>query len=250
MEYDDSCSKQLDSKAVSLLSLLSKHIGDEQVISLARSEFDIEASIYTRDGVNPMIANVGSVYHDAFSKENSPVDASTIISLEECGKDGTFSNSLPEPVASALSGVEDNRSAGYSHILSSIDSLKASPSLSPSIGSHSDEAASNTKRPLTVTIIPSLPRHYRHRCRFQIVSAIQEVSSDNNIMADRDSSRRSLSYAIWESGGPVAIDPKQFTSASAIIYHLMPIVLCYLENQFDLSMNLEAISYLSSLSGT
>ena len=131
-----------------------------------------------------------------------------------------------------------------------------------------------------VEIIRSPIKHFRQRCRFAITNSIGTTSnvdctnldpklpnsssasnfkSDEGIVVDSKSTRRTsptiiennqttLSYSLWESGGPnVAVS--SFPIASIAIYNAMPILLKYIQTKRELYSDLRAINFLSTISG-
>ena len=131
-----------------------------------------------------------------------------------------------------------------------------------------------------VEIVRSPIKHFRQRCRFAIATSIGTTSngdsdldpklpissrstnfkSDEEIVIDSKSRLRispttiiennetTLSYSLWESGGP-NIAVSSFPIASIAIYNAMPILLKYIQSKKELYSDLRAINFLSTLSG-
>jgi hypothetical protein len=94
-------------------------------------------------------------------------------------------------------------------------------------------------------IITSPLKHFRQRCRF----AIESSSKFNDHHPDDTSSGPcNLCYVIWEGGGP-NIKVNAFPIAASPIYCTMPMLLRYIEGVEELSEDLKAINFLSTMTG-
>ena len=71
-----------------------------------------------------------------------------------------------------------------------------------------------------------------------------EIEIDTELQTESST----LSYCLWENGGPNII-VKTFPIASIQIYNTMPIILEYIQNVPELKFDLRAINFLSTMSG-
>jgi hypothetical protein len=133
--------------------------------------------------------------------------------------------------------------------------------------SSSDKDDHVSSLPVAYEVIASEKQHFRHRCRFQIIhrklSSLISAAADEEdsrchaeIVSDHSSatglsdaaSAVKLSYAIWEHGKPVLCDDS-YIIPSTVVSRVMPLVLRFSERIEILCHGLEAITFLSTLSG-
>lgn len=108
-----------------------------------------------------------------------------------------------------------------------------------------------------IDVFPSPIKHYRERCRFQIVNSLQcdsifidskysSIASKHNFQKSTDCTCK-LNYAVWDKGGPNAIIADFFPIASRLICMIMQPLIYICGTDIKLSENLTSISFLSTL---
>ena len=100
-------------------------------------------------------------------------------------------------------------------------------------------------------VFPSPSRHFRSRCRFQVVAEETNDAFHHDEQAagpKTTSSSRRLSYRLWDGGGPT-VRVSDFPMALESINAVMPVVLRLAEGNDELSEGLEAVHFLAARQG-
>lgn len=98
---------------------------------------------------------------------------------------------------------------------------------------------------IDIDIIRSPTKHCRQKCRFAIGYDNQDIDSETNLVCINNNNPKKLVHLLWDQGNP-SILVEKFPLASFEIYHIMPIVIEYINYNSTLSCSLTSINYTST----